>query len=72
MESIKKLKFEWSLWETYPAAHWDTKGHESYMENLKEIYSFDTLEDFALIWSNLRHSSPSTFFFTADSKVIKK
>jgi len=72
MESIQKLKNKWALWETYIQDQSQKSSNLGYMENLNLIYECETLEDFALIWSNLPHSQPSTFFHEHGTRAFKK
>jgi len=74
MENIQQLKHKWALWETYIQSNEPNtnKNNVAYMDNLNLIQEFNTLEDFALIWSNLPHSNPSQFFHEHGERSIKK
>jgi len=72
METVQKLKYDWVLWETYIQDRSQASSNEGYMETLNKIHECKTLEDFALIWSNLPHSQPSAFFHEHGTRSSKK
>ncbi len=69
---IQRLKYKWALWETYPMSRDHSNSHAGYVDTLRKIYTFDRLDEFAVAWSNLQHSSPSNFFYDPEIKMIKK
>ena len=75
MDSGKKLQYRWALWESYSKAtkqEAQNQSHEAWMENLYEVYNFETLEEFQMVWDNLPHRQPSNFFFDQVNKLFKK
>ena len=66
----RPLAHAWCLWEKYQEAY--IQNSANYDKNLHVIYTYDTLEKFALLWKHTTYSRPSELFFDLDKDVMKK
>lgn len=66
----RTLGHSWVLWEKYQTAY--IQNASNYQENIEQIYRFDTLEKFALLWKYTTYHQPSELFFDIESSATKK
>ena len=66
----RPLAYSWCLWEKYQEAY--IQNSTNYDKNLHVIYTYDTLEKFALLWKYTTYSRPSELFFDMERDVSKK
>jgi len=68
--SERKLGNSWCIWEKYQEAYVQTTSN--YDKNLFIIYTFDSLEKFALLWKHTTYSNPSRLFYDLQNDTTKK
>jgi len=60
----------WCLWEKYQEAY--VQNATNYDKNMFIIYTFNSLEDFALLWKHTTYSTPSKLFYDLTYETTKK
>ncbi len=66
----KPLAQEWCLWEQYQSTQYNNRSN--YDQNMKVIYSFDSLKSLGLLWKHTTYCKPSRLFFDKVNSKIKK
>lgn len=66
----RALGFTWCLWEKYQEAY--VQNAANYDKNMFVIYSFDSLESFALLWKHTTYCSPAKLFYDLQNDISKK
>ena len=68
--SKRQLGSPWTVWEK-PQAE-GVRNNENYQEGLFEVFTFDSLPEFALFWKSTPYSSISRFFYDYESRELKR
>ena len=66
----RKLSQSWCVWEKYQTAF--IQNASNYQENIEKIYTFETLDKFALLWKYTTYSQPSDLLFDIETNATKK
>lgn len=66
----RKLGYSWCVWEKYQTAF--IQNATNYQENIEKIYTFETLDKFAILWKYTTYSHPSDLFFDIETNATKK
>lgn len=66
----RKLGHSWCVWEKYQTAF--IQNTTNYQENIEIIYTFDTMDKFAMLWKYTTYNHPSELFFDIETNATKK
>ena len=75
---IKNIQYplpsSWTLWETFQTDYISKNKQDtaSYKSKISRIEKFDSLDEFAVLWNNLPHSNPATFFYKKSTESVRK
>jgi hypothetical protein len=66
----RRLASTWCLWEKYQEAY--ISNPANYDKNLHVIFTFSTLERFAMLWKYTTYKNPSELFYDLQYQISKK